>query len=86
MARATCFWLSPLPILEQAGDEIAKLEMIPNNVIDPLFRATIDATEEAVVNAMLAAPTVMTGADGIRIFGLPGPRLVEVLKKYGRIR
>jgi L-aminopeptidase/D-esterase-like protein len=69
-----------------AADEIAKLEMIPNNVIDPLFRATIDATEEAVVNAMLAAPAVMTGVDGIRIFGLPGPRLVEVLKKYGRIR
>jgi hypothetical protein len=35
---------------------------------------------------MLAAPAVMTGVDGIRVFGLPGPRLVEVLKKYGRIR
>ena len=35
---------------------------------------------------MLAAPAVMTGDDGIRIFGLPGPRLVEVLRKYGRIR
>jgi D-aminopeptidase len=69
-----------------AAAEIAKLETIPNNVIDPLFRATIDATEEAVVNAMLAAPAVMTGVDGIRIFALPGPRLVEVLKKYGRIR
>ncbi|MFN0194887.1 MAG: P1 family peptidase [Aestuariivirga sp.] len=66
-------------------NEIAKIEMIPNNVIDPLFRATIEATEEAVVNAMLAAPPVMTGVDGIRIFGLPGARLVEVLKKYGRI-
>ncbi|MBI4902236.1 MAG: P1 family peptidase [Acidobacteria bacterium] len=65
---------------------IAKLEMIPNNVMDPMFRATIEATEEAVVNAMLAAPAVMTGADGIRIFGLPGARLVEVLKKYGRMR
>ena len=69
-----------------AAAETAKLEMISNNVIDPLFRATIDATEEAVVNAMLAAPAVMTGVDGIRIFGLPGPRVVEVLKKYGRIR
>jgi L-aminopeptidase/D-esterase-like protein len=39
--------------------------------MDPLFRATIDATEEAVVNAMLAAET-MTGVDGIRLFGLPG--------------
>ena len=51
-----------------------------------VFRATIGATEEAVVNAMLAAPAVSTGVDGIHIFGLPGPRLVEVLKKYGRMR
>ncbi len=64
---------------------IATVEMIPNNTIDPLFRATIEATEEAVVNAMLAAPASMTGADGIRIYGLPGPRLVQVLKKYGRM-
>jgi L-aminopeptidase/D-esterase-like protein len=47
--------------------------MIPNNVIDSLFRATIDAPEEAVVNALLAAPIVMTGVDGLRFFGLPGP-------------
>jgi D-aminopeptidase len=64
----------------------AKVEMISNDSIDPLFRATIDATEEAVVNAMLAAPAMMTGADGLRIYGLPGNRLVEVLKKYGRMR
>ena len=66
--------------------DVAKLEMISNNTIDPLFRATIDATEEAVVNAMLAAPTVMTGVDGSRVFGLPGPRLVDAMKKYGRMR
>jgi hypothetical protein len=71
-----------------AGDanEVTKLEMLPNDRIDPLFRATIDATEEAVVNAMLAAPAVTTGVDGIQIFGLPGPRLVEAMKKYGRMR
>jgi L-aminopeptidase/D-esterase-like protein len=69
-----------------SANEVAKLEMLPNNVIDPLFRATIDAAEEAVVNAMLAAPAVSTGVDGIQIFGLPGPRLVEAMKKYGRIR
>jgi L-aminopeptidase/D-esterase-like protein len=61
------------------------LTMLPNNRIDPLFQATIDATEEAVVNAMLAAQT-MTGADGIRVFGLPGDRVVEVLKKYNRMK
>jgi L-aminopeptidase/D-esterase-like protein len=61
------------------------LKMLPNDQIDPLFRATIDATEEAVVNAMLAADT-MTGADGIRLFGLPGDRVVAALKKYNRMK
>lgn len=65
-------------------DSTASLNMLPNDRIDPLFRATIDATEEAVVNAMLAAQT-MTGADGIRAFGLPGDRLVAALKKYNRM-
>lgn len=69
-----------------SASEIAKLEMLPNDLIDPLFRATIGATEEAVVNAMLAAPAVTTGVDGIQIFGLPGPRLVEAMKEYGRMR
>jgi L-aminopeptidase/D-esterase-like protein len=61
------------------------LVMLPNDRIDPLFQATIDATEEAVVNAMLAAET-MTGADGIRVFGLPGERVVEILRKYNRMK
>lgn len=61
------------------------LTMLPNDRIDPLFQATIDATEEAVVNAMLAAET-MTGADGIRLFGLPGDRVVTTLRKYNRMK
>jgi len=58
--------------------------MLPNDRMDPYFRATIEATEEAVVNAMLAAET-MTGADGIRVFGLPGEGVVAALRKYGRM-
>jgi D-aminopeptidase len=61
------------------------LTMLPNDRIDPLFSATIDATEEAVVNAMLAAQT-MTGADGIRSFGLPGDRVVATLRTYNRMK
>ena len=61
------------------------LVMLPNDRIDPLFQATIEATEEAVVNAMLAAQT-MTGADGIRAFALPGDRVVAALKKYNRMK
>ena len=63
----------------------SSLTMLPNDRINPLFQATIDATEEAVVNAMLAAQT-MTGADGIRLFGLPGDRVVATLRKYNRIK
>jgi len=66
-------------------DGTAALTMLPNDRINPLFQATIDATEEAVVNAMLAAQT-MTGADGIRLFGLPGDRVVAALKKYNRMK
>lgn len=68
-----------------AAEGTPALVMLPNERIDPLFRATIDATEEAVVNAMLAAPT-MTGADGIRVFGLPGDRVVSALRKYNRMK
>jgi D-aminopeptidase len=66
-------------------DGTPALTMLPNERIDSLFRATIDATEEAVVNAMLAAQT-MTGADGIRLFGLPGDRVVAALRKYNRMK
>jgi L-aminopeptidase/D-esterase-like protein len=61
------------------------LTMLPNDRINPLFTATIEATEEAVVNAMLAADT-MTGVDGIRVFGLPGDRVVAALRKYNRMK
>lgn len=64
---------------------VATIRMLENDRIDGLFRATIDATEEAIVNAMLAAET-MTGADGIRVHGLPGDRVVAALRKYGRMR
>ena len=67
-------------------DALATLEMVPNDAIDPFFRATIAATEEAVVNAMLAAPPTFTGVDGLRISGLPGDRLVAAMKKYGRMK
>lgn len=66
-------------------DGTPSLVMLPNDRIDPLFQATIEATEEAVVNAMLAAQT-MTGADGIRAFGLPGDRVVAALRKYNRMK
>jgi D-aminopeptidase len=66
------------------GDSgIARLEMIPNARINPLFYATVQATEEAIVNSMLAAET-MTGADGYTLYALPAQRVAAIMKKYGR--
>ncbi len=62
----------------------ARLTMLPNDRMNPLFEATVDATEEAILNAMLAAET-MTGADGNRVYALPADRLVAALRKYGRM-
>jgi len=62
----------------------APLQMLPNDRMDALFEATVQATEEAVVNAMVAAKT-MTGADGHTVEALPHDKLREVLKKYNRL-
>ena len=65
-------------------DKIANLAMWPNDSLDPLFLATVQATEEAVINAMIAADT-MTGFDGHTVIALPHDRLREALKKYNRL-
>lgn len=62
-----------------------RVEMLPNDRMNALFVATVQATEEAILNAMLAAET-MTGANGLRIHALPHDRLVQVMRKYGRVR
>lgn len=60
------------------------LTMLPNERLDPLFIATVQATEEAVTNAMLAAET-MTGADDVRAYAIPHDRLREIMRKYNRL-
>ncbi|HVU17938.1 MAG TPA: P1 family peptidase [Candidatus Didemnitutus sp.] len=67
-----------------AGEKTARVELMNNDAIDPLFLATVQATEEAVINALVAADT-MTGRDGHTALGLPHDRLREILKKYGRL-
>ncbi|HKW09489.1 MAG TPA: P1 family peptidase, partial [Gemmatimonadaceae bacterium] len=66
-----------------ADTGIAHLTMIPNGRINPLFYATTQATEEAMLNAMLQAET-MTGANFVRVYALPVDRLMAAMKKYGR--
>jgi D-aminopeptidase len=59
--------------------------MLQDDRIDPVYEATVQATEEAIITAMLAAKTI-TGADYLRVPALPHDRLREVLRKYGRLR
>ena len=60
------------------------LTMLPNGQLDPLFLGTVQATEEAIINAMVAAET-MTGINNRTVIALPHSRLREVLKKYNRL-
>ncbi|MEP6691689.1 MAG: P1 family peptidase [Gemmatimonadaceae bacterium] len=61
----------------------AQVQMVPNARLNPLFYATVQATEGAIVNALLGAET-MTGADELRVFALPRDRLMAAMQKYGR--
>ena len=63
--------------------DVAQVEMLSNDRISPLFSATVEATEEAIVNALVAAET-MTGANGRTVEALPHDRLKALLKQYGR--
>ncbi len=66
-----------------AAPDRAQVEMLANPRITPLFQATVQATEEAILNALLAAET-MEGGDGLRVYALPHDRLMAAMKKYGR--
>ncbi len=65
--------------------DTVRVTIMSNDAISPLFSATIQATEEAILNAMLAAET-MTGANNLRVNALPADRLTAVLRKYGRLK
>jgi D-aminopeptidase len=60
------------------------LKMLDNDNLNPIFLATVQATEEAVINAMVAAET-MKGINDFTVYALPHDRLREVLKKYNRL-
>jgi len=67
-----------------AADHLVDLKMLPNDLIEPVFASTVQATEEAVINAMVAAET-MTGIENHKVIALPHDKLREVLKKYNRL-
>jgi L-aminopeptidase/D-esterase-like protein len=69
-----------------AGKEqnAANVKMLANDRINPIFLATVQATEEAIINAMIAAET-MTGVNGNTVYAIPHDRLKLIMKKYNRI-
>jgi D-aminopeptidase len=68
---------------DEVPPEVLAVDMLPDGAITPLFWAAIEATEEAIYNALVAAET-MTGRDGITAYALPHDRLLEVMARYGR--
>ena len=60
------------------------MQRLGSGLMDPLFTATVDATEESILNAMLAAET-MTGADYRRAWAIPHDQVRSILRKYNRL-
>jgi len=65
-------------------ENTVNVQTLSNDRITPLFEATVQSVEEAIINAMIAADT-MEGINGNKAYALPHDLLVEVLKKYQRI-
>lgn len=61
------------------------VEQLPNDLINPLFEATVQAVEESIINAMTAAET-MEGINGNKSYALPHQAVINILKKFNRIR
>ena len=66
-------------------EQFAKIDELPNELMNPLFEATIQATEEAIINAMVAAET-LEGINRNKSYALPHKLVVDILKKYKRIK
>jgi D-aminopeptidase len=59
------------------------IRYLNDTTLDPLYQGAVEATEEAIVNALLTAGA-RTGCDGITAHGLDGERVVEIMARYGR--
>jgi D-aminopeptidase len=67
------------------AEGLVSLQMLPNDRMGPLFEATVGATEEAIVNALVAGRT-MEGFAGHHVAGLPHARVQEILRRHGRLQ
>jgi L-aminopeptidase/D-esterase-like protein len=68
-----------------SSDSTTSVKMLTNDRISPLFQATAQATEAAITNALLAAETT-TGANDLRVYAMPVDRMLEAMRKYGRMK
>lgn len=66
-------------------ESFATVEVLPNDLINPLFDATVQAVEEAIINAMAAAET-MEGINGNKAYALPHRLVIDILKKYNVVK
>jgi L-aminopeptidase/D-esterase-like protein len=66
-------------------DETTTVKSMPNDQLMPVFEATVQAVEEAIINAMVAAETIK-GINGNKVYALPHDLLIETLKKYNRLK
>ena len=66
------------------SDGVVSLEMLPNTRVDALFNAVVQSTEEAIVNALVAAET-MSGINGNTLYALPHERVRDILRRHNRL-
>lgn len=66
-------------------DKFTTLVELPNDQINPLFEGTVQAVEEAIINAMVAAET-LEGINGNKAYALPHKSVINLLRKYNRIK
>ena len=78
------FSTQPPEVNHEDQEKPSAITPVANGAIDPIFEATVQATEEAVVNALVAART-MTGFNGARVFSIPHDELRAILKRYNRL-
>ena len=69
----------------EGADHVVSVQMLPNDLIEPVFAGTVQAVEEAIINAMIAAET-MTGIENHRVVAIPHDQLRAILKKYNRLQ
>tara|TARA_R110000868_G_scaffold291085_5_gene551474 strand:- start:26590 stop:27174 length:585 start_codon:yes stop_codon:yes gene_type:complete len=66
-------------------NEFSNVDVLPNDLIDPLLEATVQSVEEAIINALIAAET-MEGISGNKSYAIPHDLLIKTLKKYNRLK